>query len=82
MTAENDHLYFTYAPAHAQSGRRLGFYRATLRADGTVSKVEDFTGDLPFALPVSVRVAQTGNGRELLFCSRGNGLWGRSLEER
>ena len=79
MVAEGDHLYFTYAPDHSASGRATGFYRATIGAGG-VSKVEDFTGDLPFALPVAVRVADTGEGRELLFCSRGNGLWGRSLK--
>ena len=79
MVAQGDHLYFSYAPDVKSSGRATGFYRATIGENG-LRKVEDFTADLPFALPVRVRIVDSGNGPQMLFCSRGNGLWGRSLK--
>ena len=79
LTSDGQHLYFTYQSALGEGIRPLGIFRADLSGDGT-GRVEDFTADLPFAYPVRTRIIDNAGQKQLVFASRGNGLWRRDLE--
>lgn len=79
LTSDGEHLYFTYQSDLGKGIRPFGIFRADLSGTGA-PRVEDFTADLPFAYPVRARVIDNDGQKQLVFASRGTGLWRRDLE--
>ncbi|WOO42726.1 hypothetical protein [Rubellicoccus peritrichatus] len=73
IDGHGDSLYFAYSNWPTSKGH--GMFKAKLAPDGSVAKVEDITGDMPFPFPIKNRIVEENGNTYLLSATCGMGLW-------